>query len=79
MFSICGQPGHVLPGGGITVESSVADMPENAFAWVATPATVFPIEMTTTLENYEKMGGYMEAVRPVADIVRSTDTETVKL
>ena len=61
------------------MESSVADMPENAFAWVATPATVFPIEMTTTLENYEKMGGYMEAVRPVADIVRSTDTETVKL
>lgn len=78
-FSICGQPGHVLPGGGITVESSVADMPENAFAWVATPATVFPIEMTTTKKIYEEMGGYMDAVRPMSEIIATNKTEIVEL
>ena len=79
MFSICGQPGHVLPGGGITVESSVANMPENAFSWVATPATVFPIEMTTTREYYEEMGGYIDAVRPIHEIMQAIDTAIVKL
>ena len=79
MFTICGQPGHILPGGGITVESSVEKMPENAFAWVATPATAIPIEMTTTKKNYEEMGGYMDAIRPVSEIMKTTRTKVVKL
>ena len=79
MFTIYGQPGHILPGGGITVESSVEKMPENAFAWVATPATAIPIEMTTTKKNYEEMGGYMDAIRPVSEIMKTTRTKVVKL
>lgn len=79
MFSICGQPGHILPGGGITVESSIADMPEGAFAWVATPATVFPIEMTTTRAHYAEMGGYLDAVRWVNEIQKTTRSKVVQL
>lgn len=79
LFTMCGQPGHVLPGGGITIESSIANMPEGAFAWVATPATVMPVEMSTTLENYIAMGGYVDAVRPMEEIIRTVDTQTVRL
>ena len=35
-----------------------------AFTWVPTPAAVAPIEYTMTLEDYEKMGGHLEAIKP---------------
>ena len=79
MFTMCGQPGYILPGGGITIESSIAGMPENSFAWVATPATVMPVEMTTTMENYKAMGGYVDAVRPMDEIRAESNTRTVRL
>jgi hypothetical protein len=53
-----------LPGGGITFYVDVEQIPQGAFTWVPTPATVAPIEYTMRLEDYEAMGGHIEAVKP---------------
>jgi hypothetical protein len=35
-----------------------------AFSWTPTPATICPIEYTMTLDDYIKMGGHEEAIKP---------------
>jgi hypothetical protein len=64
-----GAPVYVWPGGGITLMVDVTTMPENAFGYVPTPALVAPIEFTMRLEDYAAMGGHMDAVRRVDDVV----------
>ena len=59
-----GAPVFVLPGGGITFMVDVEQVAKGAFSWVPTPATVAPIEYTMRLDDYEKMGGHVEAVKP---------------
>ena len=56
----------VLPGGGITFMVDVERVVPGAFTWVPTPATVAPIEYTMRREDYEKMGGHLEAMKPFA-------------
>ncbi len=64
-----GAPAYVWPGGGIMVMADVTRMPENAFGWVPTPAIVAPIEFTLRRADYAALGGHMERVRPLADIL----------
>lgn len=59
-----GAPVFVLPGGGITFYADVEHVVPGAFTWVPTPATVAPVEYTMRLDDYEAMGGHVEAVRP---------------
>ncbi len=59
-----GAPVFVLPGGGITFYVDVEQVKARAFTWVPTPATVAPVEYTMRLEDYEAMGGHLEAIRP---------------
>ena len=54
-----GAPSYRWPGGGITVMSDVAKMPENSFGYVPTPALVAPIEFTMSLDDYRALGGHM--------------------
>lgn len=71
-----GVPAYVWPGGGITVMVDVNRMPDNAFGSVPTPAIVAPIEFTMRLDDYARMGGHMDRVRPIHDIV-STERHIV--
>ena len=64
-----GAPAYVWPGGGITVMADVLDMPENSFGYVPTPALVAPIEFTMRLDDYAAMGGHVDAIRPVAEVL----------
>jgi hypothetical protein len=64
-----GAPVYVLPGGGITFMVDVTQMPEKSFGYVPTPAIVAPIEFTLLLADYAALGGHMEEVRPLADVV----------
>lgn len=57
-----GAPSYRWPGGGITVMSDVAKMPENSFGYVPTPALVAPIEFTMSLEDYRALGGHMDHI-----------------
>ncbi|MGA2227440.1 MAG: 6-hydroxynicotinate reductase, partial [Syntrophobacteraceae bacterium] len=59
-----GAPVFVLPGGGITFYVDVQQVQSGAFTWVPTPATVAPVEYTMLLDDYETMGGHIEAMKP---------------
>ena len=64
-----GAPVFVWPGGGITYLVDVASMPARAFGHVPTPALVAPIEFTLPLADYAALGGFIDRVRPLADIL----------
>ncbi len=63
-LTVGGAPTFLLPGGGINFMVDVEKVMAGAFTWVPTPATVCPIEYTMTLEDFRKMGGHEEAVKP---------------
>jgi len=65
-----GAPVHLWPGGGITVMADVLRLPKNAFGSVPTPAIVAPIEFTMPRGLYARLGGHMEDVVPIGDILR---------
>jgi hypothetical protein len=64
-----GAPVYVWPGGGITLMVDVTLMPDNAFGYVPTPALVSPIEFTMRLADYEALGGHMDSVRRLEDVI----------
>jgi hypothetical protein len=65
-----GAPVYVWPGGGITYMVDVTLLPERAFGYVPTPALVAPIEFTMKLEDYAALGGHVDHVRPVEDVLK---------
>ncbi|HYS14025.1 MAG TPA: 6-hydroxynicotinate reductase [Burkholderiaceae bacterium] len=64
-----GAPAYVWPGGGITVMVDVAKMPANSFGMVPTPAIVAPIEFTMRRDVYAALGGHIERVRSIEDVL----------
>jgi hypothetical protein len=64
-----GALAYVWPGGGITVMVDVTRMPARAFGYVPTPAIVAPIEFTLRRDDYAALGGHMDAITPLTDIV----------
>jgi hypothetical protein len=66
-----GAPAYIWPGGGITVMTDVMRMPDNSFGTVPTPAIVAPIEFTMRLDAYQALGGHMEYVRPLSEVLNS--------
>jgi hypothetical protein len=72
-----GAPAYVWPGGGIMVMADVARMPDNAFGWVPTPAIVAPIEFTLRLADYAALGGHIDRVRRLDDVLARERVRTV--
>jgi len=66
-----GAPAYVWPGGGITVMADVTRMPDRSFGTVPTPAIVAPIEFSMRLADYEALGGHMDHVRPLDEVLRT--------
>ena len=64
-----GAPVYVWPGGGITVMVDVACMPAMSFGSVPTPAIVSPIEFTMRMDDYRALGGHMDRVRRIEDVL----------
>jgi hypothetical protein len=64
-----GAPVVVWPGGGITFMVDVMLLPDNAFGYVPTPAIVAPIEFTMRLDDYAALGGHVDHVRPVSEVL----------
>lgn len=64
-----GAEAYVWPGGGITVMADVTRMPTNAFGYVPTPALVAPIEFTMRREDYAALGGHVDEIRRVEDVI----------
>jgi len=72
-----GAPVYVWPGGGITLMVDVLRMPDRSFGWVPTPAIVAPIEFTMRLADYAALGGHMDRVRSVEDVLRNERVRVV--
>ena len=67
-----GAPVYLWPGGGITYMVDVLRLPDGAFGYVPTPALVGPIEFTLPLADYAALGGHMDQVRRIEDVVSNT-------
>jgi 6-hydroxynicotinate reductase len=70
-----GAPAYIWPGGGITFMVDVTRMPENAFGYVPTPALVAPIEFTLKKADYALLGGHVDYVRPLADVLQENERQ----
>ncbi len=68
-----GAPTYVWPGGGITFMVDVSRVPANGFGYVPTPALVAPIEFTLRLDDYRALGGHMDEVRPLDEVLGALD------
>jgi hypothetical protein len=64
-----GAPVYVWPGGGITFMVDVTRMPDHSFGYVPTPALVSPMEFTLRLSDYRDLGGHMDSVVKLEDVV----------
>lgn len=71
-----GAPVYVWPGGGITVMVDVTSMPTNSFGYVPTPALVAPIEFSMTRTMYEEVGGHMDHIVALEDVVKDQKERT---
>lgn len=69
VVTIGGAPVYLWPGGGITVMVDVTEVPGGAFGYVPTPALVAPLEFTLACEDYIRLGGHMEAIRDLSDVL----------
>jgi hypothetical protein len=65
-----GAPVYLWPGGGITVMADVLRLPGRAFGHVPTPALVAPIEFTLPRALYQRLGGHMDEIVPVEELLR---------
>jgi hypothetical protein len=70
-----GAPTYIWPGGGITFMVDVTSVPENAFGYVPTPALVAPIEFTLKREDYAALGGHMDFVRPLEEVLEEKERQ----
>ena len=64
-----GAPVYVWPGGGITFMVDVTLLPDKSFGYVPTPALVAPIEFTLRLDDYAALGGHIDEIRPLQEVV----------
>lgn len=68
-LTIGGAPTFIMPGGGITFVVDVEQVKSPFFYWVPTPAVVAPMEYTMTLEDYITIGGHVDNIRPLPEVV----------
>jgi hypothetical protein len=47
----------------------VMRMPDESFGWVPTPAIVAPIEFTLRRDDYARLGGHVDRVRALTDVL----------
>ncbi len=72
-----GAPTYIWPGGGITVMVDVAQMPDNSFGYVPTPAIVSPIEFTTRRDHYAALGGHTNQIQKIEDVIARYATKVI--
>jgi hypothetical protein len=63
-LTVGGSPTFVMPGGGISFMVDVERVKPGSFSWTPTPATICPVEYTMEIDEYKKIGGHVEAMKP---------------
>ena len=67
--TIGGAPAYIFSGGGINFYVDVSRVKPGSFYWTTGPGTVCPIEWTLKLEDYKKIGGDVNVVRPLKEVL----------
>jgi 6-hydroxynicotinate reductase len=57
----------------------VARMPDRSFGTVPTPAIVAPIEFTMKLDDYQALGGHMDCVMPLNEVLAREHARLIRL
>jgi hypothetical protein len=68
--TVGGAPAFVFTGGGINFMVDVEEVMPGSFYWTAAPALVAPLEFTLKLEEYKRIGGFMEYVKPLNEVLK---------
>lgn len=69
-LTIAGAPTFVMPGGGITFLADIDKMVPKPFTYTASPAVVAPIEYTVLKSKYKAIGGHIQAIRPLNEVLK---------
>jgi hypothetical protein len=68
-LTVAGAPAMVFPGGGVDFMVDVEKVSPGSFFWTSTCATGAPLEWTMKFQDFVEIGGNMEAVRPLDDVL----------
>ena len=54
----------------IYFRADVSRIMPGAICWVPSPAVVIPTEFTMTLKDYIDIGGHLDAIRPLSEVLK---------
>jgi hypothetical protein len=69
-LTIGGAPVYIFSGGGINCYVDVSRVKPGSFYWTTGPGTVCPAEWTLKLEDYKEIGGDVNVVRPLQEVLK---------
>jgi NAD-dependent dihydropyrimidine dehydrogenase PreA subunit len=69
-ITIGGAKPFIFPGGGINFLVDVEKIKYGSIYLSPTPSFIIPVEYTMTLENFKEIGGHVDAMRPVEEVLR---------
>ena len=67
--TVGGAPTFVMSGGGVPLMVDVERVKPGVFHWTNHPAMVAPLEWTIKFEDFVKIGGLVERVRPLREVL----------
>ncbi len=68
-LTVAGAPATVFPGGGIDFMVDVQKVRPGSFFWTSNRATGAPLEWTLKFHDFIDIGGNVEAVRPLGEVL----------
>ncbi len=76
--TIGGARPFIFPGGGINFLVDVERIKYGSIYLSPTPSFVIPVEYTMTLDTFKGIGGHVEAIRPVEDMLNEHKAQSAK-
>ena len=70
VVTIGGAKPFIFPGGGINFLVDVEQIKYGSIYLSPTPSFIIPVEYTMTLETFKNIGGHIEAIKPVEDVLK---------
>jgi len=74
--TVGGARPFIFPGGGINFLVDVEQIKHGSIYLSPTPSFILPVEYTMTLETFKEIGGHIEAVRPVEEVLKDKDKDS---
>ncbi len=78
-ITIGGAKPFIFPGGGINFIVDVGKIKHGSIYLSPTPSFVIPVEYTMTRETFKDIGGHVEAIKPVEDVLKHRKREDEKV